>query len=83
VLHEPVVTGHFAGNALGWMDWMVLMILFYIVYLGSYGIPGLPEVSAAEPERVDEVFDDHAAGTETGNGTGTGAGTSTEPVRSR
>ncbi|MBV9819543.1 MAG: hypothetical protein JOZ07_14515 [Solirubrobacterales bacterium] len=63
VLHEPVVAGKLAGNALGWMNWMVLMTLFFVVYLGSLGIPGEPEVSADEPERVDEVFDDHSAST--------------------
>lgn len=54
ILHEPVVAGGLYGNALGWMDWMVLWILFYVVCLGSYGLPAEPEVSADEPESVQE-----------------------------
>lgn len=54
ILHEPGVAGALHGNALGWMDWMVLWILFYVVGLGSFGLPAEPEVSADEPESVQE-----------------------------
>jgi AAT family amino acid transporter len=56
VLHEPSVAGGLYGNALGWMDWMILWTLFYVVCLGSFGIPAEPEVSADEPEALEEVF---------------------------
>lgn len=56
ILHEPVVAGALHGNALGWMDWMVLWLLYYVVGLGSFGLPAEPEVSADEPEPVQETF---------------------------
>ncbi len=61
ILGEPVVAGHVYGNALGWMDWLILWILFYVVCLGSFGIPGLPEVSADEPEAMEEILEEREA----------------------
>ncbi|MFD1860799.1 hypothetical protein [Aeromicrobium camelliae] len=52
VLHEPVVVGDIAGNALGFMNWMALVALLYVAGFGSFGLraPDTPP-----PSDIDET----------------------------
>lgn len=59
VLHEPVVVGDIAGNALGFMDWVALVALLYIVGFGSLGLRAPEEApvlrDADAPEAAGDV----------------------------